>query len=228
MKKYTKLTPEQWEEKRELKRKQIEADRLKKQEELQAKKSISKAKRKEYKKEYGKQYREKNREYYLAYYKEWNKKNRSSGHPVLTNEQKLEIAKHKKEHVRIIRKNYQKEKKHDNEIYREACNIKCLISQAIKKEKYRENSKITKILGCSITEFKQFIESKFEPWMNWNNYGNTNGVATGVNISWDISHIVPASNCSSIEELVKLNHYTNLKPICSYTNRFIKPHKKLE
>jgi 5-methylcytosine-specific restriction endonuclease McrA len=66
------------------------------------------------------------------------------------------------------------------------------------------------------------LESKFEPWMNWSNHGNWNGCPQKINTAWDIDHIVPISSARNEEEIMKLNHYTNLQPLCSYTNRHIK------
>lgn len=39
---------------------------------------------------------------------------------------------------------------------------------------------------------------------------------------WDIDHIIPLSSANTQEELVALNHYTNLQPLCSKVNRHIK------
>lgn len=61
--------------------------------------------------------------------------------------------------------------------------------------------------------------------MNWGNYGNWNGVPTEPNTAWDIDHIIPSSSAKTEEELLKLNHYTNLKPLCSFTNRWVKVNK---
>ena len=55
--------------------------------------------------------------------------------------------------------------------------------------------------------------------MNWNNYGIYNGE---FNYGWDLDHIIPISLAKSEEEIIKLNHYTNLQPLCSKTNRDIK------
>ena len=46
-----------------------------------------------------------------------------------------------------------------------------------------------------------------------------------INIGWDIDHIVPLSSAKTEEDLIKLNHYTNLQPLCSQTNRYIKRDK---
>ena len=71
-------------------------------------------------------------------------------------------------------------------------------------------------------EFKIYLESKFEDWMNWNNYGYFNGE---LNYGWDIDHINPLNSAQIEEEIIRLNHYTNLQPLCSYTNRHIKMYK---
>ena len=39
---------------------------------------------------------------------------------------------------------------------------------------------------------------------------------------WDIDHIIPVSSAKREEEIIKLNHYTNLQPLCSKINRYIK------
>lgn len=85
-----------------------------------------------------------------------------------------------------------------------------------------KNFKTNKILDCSFDEFKKYLESKFEPWMNWNNYGNWNDSLNGKEIAWDIDHIIPISSALNKEELINLNHYTNPQPLCSHTNKHIK------
>lgn len=38
----------------------------------------------------------------------------------------------------------------------------------------------------------------------------------------NIDHIVPISSAKSENDVLKLNHYTNLQPLCSKINRNIK------
>ncbi len=104
-------------------------------------------------------------------------------------------------------------------------NIRNLIKNSIKFYGGKKNTKTVQILGCTNEEFKLYLESKFEPWMNWYNYGNPKDGVLELNKTWDIDHMIPLSSSKSKEDLIKLNHYTNLQPLCSYNNRIIKRHR---
>lgn len=67
------------------------------------------------------------------------------------------------------------------------------------------------ILGVSVEEFKVYLESNFEDWMNWDNQGKKLG-------EWQIQHIVPKQFAQTEEEAYLLNHYRNLIPMCAYEN----------
>lgn len=103
-----------------------------------------------------------------------------------------------------------------------------LFKDKLRKYFKRINSKKTNktinILGCTIDEFKIHLESKFESWMTWENKGLYNGT---LNYDWDIDHIIPLDTAICEEDIIRLNHFTNLRPLCSYTNRHIKRNKLL-
>lgn len=49
------------------------------------------------------------------------------------------------------------------------------------------------------------------------------GIIIGTpNYGWDIDHIKPLITGLTEDDIIKLNHYTNLQPLCSYVNRKIK------
>lgn len=100
--------------------------------------------------------------------------------------------------------------------------IRSSIGKVIRNNGYTKRSRTTQILGCSFIEFKQHIEQQFEWWMTWDNRGSVSSFITGINQSWDIDHIIPLASATTEAEIIKLNHYTNLQPLCSYTNRWIK------
>lgn len=182
--------------------------------------------------EYNKIYRLNHKEYFVFKNKEYYGKNKESIAEKKRKyylENKEKILERKKKYYIENRKKLNKQsvarvnerKKHDS-LFKLKCNIRGLIASTIRLQGYRKVSKTSEILGCSFEEFKKYLESRFEPWMDWDNYGNRNGQPIKPNVSWDIDHTIPISNASSEEEIIRLNHYTNLQPLCSYSNRFVK------
>lgn len=119
------------------------------------------------------------------------------------------------------RRKYHLERLENDPLYK----LKIAYSRRINKCIKRFNIKNTDFLndlGCSLEELKIHIESKFEYWMNWENYGKYNGE---LNHGWDIDHILSLSHAKTDLEFNKLCHYTNLQPLCSKINRDIKKDK---
>ena len=104
-------------------------------------------------------------------------------------------------------------------IFKTALLVRRLINDSFRKKDLTKNKRTESILGLSFSEFKTYLESKFEPWMNWSNYGKYNGT---LNFGWDVDHIIPLNTAKTEEDIIKLNHYTNLQPLCSKINRDIK------
>ena len=63
------------------------------------------------------------------------------------------------------------------------------------------------MLGIDLGGFQAYIESKFQEGMTWENYGQ-----------WHIDHIKPLSLATTEQEVVELNHYTNLQPLWAIDN----------
>jgi hypothetical protein len=118
--------------------------------------------------------------------------------------------------------NYQKKRRKNDILFNIKLRMRCLISNSFSRNGYKKLSKTENIIGCSFDEFKNHIESKFESWMTWDNYGKYNGE---LYYGWDIDHIIPISSAINEESVISLNHYTNLQPLCSKVNRDIKINK---
>jgi hypothetical protein len=102
---------------------------------------------------------------------------------------------------------YKKERKKTDKLFKFSEDTRRLIRQAFKRRGFTKNTKTYQILGCSFEDFKIHLENQFVPGMNW---GNRN--------KWHIDHIVPVSLGKTEEEIIKLNHYTNLRPLWAEEN----------
>jgi hypothetical protein len=173
------------------------------------------------KKEYHKQYYQNNKEKIKEKSKLWYRNNLDKVKIAKNNykSKKRQLDKIYREKTKESRNLKEKIKRDNNPIYKLTTNTRRLILKSFKSGNYTKNSKTFEILGCSYEDFKSYIESLWEPWMNWDNYGLYNGE---LNYGWDIDHIVPLSTIITKDDVIKLNHYTNLQPLCSYTNRYIK------
>jgi hypothetical protein len=172
-------------------------------------------KNKETRLEKQKKYGEKNKERIKQYKKEYQQKNKERLNQI-SNEYRLTNKK-------LINEKIKNRVKSDP-MYALTVSIRKNILKAFRKRTFEKTSSTKDILGCTFEELKQYIESKFKPWMNWDNRGLYNGEPE---YGWDIDHIIPLDTAKTVEDIVKLNHYSNLQPLCSYYNRDIKRAKLL-
>lgn len=86
-------------------------------------------------------------------------------------------------------------------------NIRNLIRMSFKNLGYNKKSKTFEILGCTSQEFYEHITLQFLNGMSWDNRN-----------LWHIDHIIPISLAKTEEEVIKLNHYTNLRPLWAIDN----------
>ena len=74
--------------------------------------------------------------------------------------------------------------------------------------KFSKKNKTENILGCTYQEFFTHIESQFLNGMSWENRSK-----------WEIDHIIPLAKAKTEEEILRLNHHTNLRPLWTSDNR---------
>ena len=117
------------------------------------------------------------------------------------------IESNKQHHLKYAQK-YSKEYFKDP-INRVKRNVRNRIWEYLKNRGWDKESSYTKSIGCSSSEFIKHIEGQFDDKMNWANYGDY----------WEIDHILPLSSAKTIDEVYKLNHYTNLQPLYWKDNR---------
>lgn len=173
-------------------------------------------------------YAEKNKEKILEYTKKWREKNKER-----LNDYYLIYRKNNIEKYRITKKlyaeknkeklneyhktwynnnkdrqsNIRKERRKNDELYVIKCRVSTLIRMKIKQNGYTKQSRTYEILGCSFEDFKLHIERQFAKGMSWDNRDK-----------WHIDHIIPMATAKTEEDVIRLNHYTNLRPLWAEEN----------
>ena len=107
--------------------------------------------------------------------------------------------------IKVYKKEYEKERKSKDKLYILKHNIRSMINRSL--QGYNKNSTSEKILHCSFEFFVNYIENKFQEGMSWDNRNE-----------WHIDHIIPISFGASLDELIVLNHYSNLQPLWKNEN----------
>jgi hypothetical protein len=163
--------------------------------------------------EYMKIYTQKNKEKISAYQKEYYKGNSDKVKQRVKkykadNKEKVDAynkryrATHSEEHGAYIRM------RRSDPTYKLICATRNLLNNAFNKRmNVGKKKKAEEILGCTIEEFVEYLQSQFKEGMTLENHGE-----------WHIDHIIPLSTATTEEEVIKLNHYTNLQPLWAADN----------
>jgi len=157
-----------------------------------------------------KQQRENYKEIDKIKHKEWYLKNKEN----ILIESKIKYLNNREEIIKkntIHSKNYTKNRRKNDLEFKLLHYLRSRIWSACFKNNKNKQDKSINLLGCSIKQYKQHLESQFKPEMNWENYGKI----------WEIDHIIPCDifDFSLLEEQQKCFHYTNTQPLFKTENR---------
>jgi hypothetical protein len=197
---------------------------------------LTKEERKQQNKERQKQYYQDNKERRLEYFKQYGEENKTQRTEYIKQyheenpERRKTYYQNNKEELKQYRKDNQnkanarhKQRIQSDQLYKLIHDTRALIGGVFKNQNYSKHSRTSTILGCTWEQFKKHLESQFEPWMNWDNRGGK--IVVGPNMTWDLDHIIPVSSAVNEDDIIRLNHYTNFQPLCSFQNRFVKRNK---
>lgn len=114
-----------------------------------------------------------------------------------------------RQRTRLHRNEYERNRLAKNIQAKLAKNLRGRFESAFKQN--HKNGSAVKDLGCSIEFFKEYIENLFQPGMTWENYGKH---------GWHIDHIISLSavDLTDYEEVKRVCHYTNLRPLWALEN----------
>ena len=113
-------------------------------------------------------------------------------------ENKEKVAEHKKRH---------KAKKRLDPIYVLSQQMSCLVRISLINKGFPKRGKTIDIVGCDWNTFASHIERQFIDGMSWENRSE-----------WHIDHIVPLASAKTEEDVIRLNHFTNLRPLWAKDN----------
>ena len=112
-----------------------------------------------------------------------------------------------KNKINNIAKNYTKYKRQTDPIFKLKHNLRVRIKEYIKSKNIKTTNTTFEFVGCSPEFLRDYLEERFDEKMTWDNYG-----------LWEIDHKIPLSQASTVDELYKLNYYSNLQPMWKHDN----------
>lgn len=107
-----------------------------------------------------------------------------------------------REAILAKKREYMKMRRREHAPYAIQMRIRARFANAIKRGGWGKDVPMQSIVGCSWEELKAHIESQFQEGQSWENKH-----------LWHIDHIIPCASASTEEEMKKLFHYSNLRPL---------------
>lgn len=162
---------------------------------------------------------QKNRDKKLQYQKEYQQVNRTerleylrkyqAEHKLELREKQLVYTKTNQKHINKVKAKRKYERYHNDINYKLSAVLRCRFIRALKGNAKRGSA--VRDLGCTIEEFKVYIENKFKVGMTWDNWSRD---------VWHLDHKIPlcAFDLNNPIELKKAVHYTNLQPLWATEN----------
>ena len=140
---------------------------------------------------YARKWREKNKQKHREAVRRWREKNRAK--------------------INLAQKLWQRRRAQDP-VYRahraaRANAYRSIRMAILRNPSEKRRKKIAAILGCSIENFRSWIEARFKPGMSWKNYG-----------LWHIDHRAPLAWAKDLDGIIKCCHFTNLAPLWAKEN----------
>lgn len=157
-----------------------------------------------YNKQYCKKNKERVKEQVRDRYKRWYKKTK--------NKEKVKSyytqwCEENKKIIRLKKKEYVRKRRNNDIGYRILCNCRTRLCHAVKGK--NKSASTMELIGCSIEQLLEHLESQFQDGMTWDNYGE-----------WHIDHIKPCAmfDFTKEEDQRECFHYTNLQPLWAEDN----------
>lgn len=100
------------------------------------------------------------------------------------------------------------ERRQRDEVFALKCRIRSMLGDCFRNGGYTKNARAAEILGCDWVFLMAHIERQFDKGMAWAKMGS----------EIHIDHIVPLATAKTEEDVIRLNHFTNLRPMWAEDN----------
>lgn len=169
--------------------------------------------------QYYREYNKRNREIRAAQFKVYREKNlnaikaKQAIYNKNTRDKKSAYNKEYRRRTLVARRayatNYEKNRKAADVNYKLARLLRDRVRKALKHN--LKSGSAVQSLGCSIDEFRSYLEAKFQSGMGWENHGLH---------GWHLDHIRPLSsfNLTDRAQFMQACHYSNLQPLWAKDN----------
>lgn len=146
--------------------------------------------------------REKNPEKHKLLNKLWREKNRDRH-----NQNARDYYKANRQKANETKRKRKLERRKTDTLYALKTSVRSLICKAFREKSFKKSSQAGEIIGCDWHDLKSHIEDQFIDGMSWTNRRQ-----------WHIDHIVPLASANTPDDIVRLNHYSNLRPLWALDN----------
>jgi len=148
-------------------------------------------------------------------WREWydNNKDKSRLNSIKHRQENMERYKELAKRRYLTKEKIQSRERYKNDvIFKLKSNIREALRRALKYEGAAKDSPSVKYLGCTLDEFRSYIEKNFLPGMSWENHGRGEKC-------WHLDHIIPLNMLKEDNfSLEKLCHYSNYQPLWEKDN----------
>lgn len=96
----------------------------------------------------------------------------------------------------------------DDKLFHLKFSVSSLIRVGLFNRGYGKRTRTATILGCTWDQLKIHIERQFLKDMSWDNRSK-----------WHIDHIIPLATATCEDDIIRLNHFTNLRPLWAEDNQ---------
>lgn len=104
---------------------------------------------------------------------------------------------------------YEKKRKIVDPVFKLTKTLRSRLGSVVRNQNVKKSAHTIELVGCSANELRDYLSSKFENGMTWENHGE-----------WHIDHIFPCSSWDLSNEIQQklCFHYTNLQPMWGKDN----------